>query len=174
LIEVGYRRNVLLMRLLIAAGFTAAGLLLWGAAGWGFASFDAVLGAVVAVYFGIRGAFALSEILFPRPALRVGPRGIEDRRLGGDPIPWSAIREIRKVSGKVGSGMLFVEVPDPGRYVGPSTGILWLIYRVKTLAGADSRRTGILPLSPPSVLDLGDRQLLDLIQDAAPREIPVA
>jgi len=173
LIEVGYRRNVLLMRLLIAAGFTVAGLLLWGAAGWGLSSFDGVLGAVVAIYFGLRGAFALGEILFPRPVLRIGSRGIEDRRLGGEPIPWSAISEIKQVSGKVGSGMLFVEVPDPGRYVGPSMGILWLIYQVKALAGTDPRRTGILPLSPPSVLDLGDRRLLDLIQNAAPRDIPV-
>lgn len=173
MIEVGYRRNVLLMRLLIAAGFTAAGLLLWGAAGWGFASFDAVLGAVVAIYFGVRGAFTLSEVLFPRPVLRIGSRSIEDRRLGGEPIPWSAINEIKQVSGKVGSGMLMVEVLDPGRYVGPSMGIVWLIYQVKGLAAADPRRAGVLPLTPPSVLDLGERQLLDLIQDAAPREIPV-
>lgn len=173
MIEVGYRRNVLLMRLMIAGGFTAAGLLLWGAAGWGFASFDAALGAVVAVYFGMRGVFALSEILFPRPVLRIGSRGIADRRLGGEPIPWSAISEIKQVSGKVGGGMLFVEVVDPGRYVGPSMGIVWLIYQAKALLGADPRRTGILPLSPPSVLDLEDRPLLDLVQDAAPREIPV-
>ncbi len=174
MIEFSYRQNVLRLRLLIAAGFTAAGLLLWGAAGWGFSGFDAVLGAVVSLYFGVKGASNLRDIVFPRPVLCIGARGIEDRRLGGDMIPWSAISQIKQVSGKVGGGTLFVEVLDPARYVGPSMGILWLIYQIKALTGSDPRRTGILPLSPPNVLDLGGKRLLDVIQEAAPRQIPVS
>lgn len=174
MIEFDFKQNVLRLRLLIAAGFTAAGLLLWGAAGWGSSSFDAVLGAVVAVYFGTKAAFNLGDILFPRPVMRIGSQGIEDRRLGGPPIPWSAISGIKQVTGKAGGGTLFVEVVDPAHYVGPPMGILWLIYRIKALAGADPRRTGVLPLTPPGVLDLGEERLLDVIQDAAPRQIPVS
>jgi len=172
--EFHFKTSVLQLRLLISAGFTAGGLGLWSLAGWGFSGFDAVLGAVVTVYFGIKALFNLGEIVFPRPVIRIGPQGIQDRRLGRNVIPWDAIQQIKEVTGQVGSGTLFLEVEEPVRYVGPSKGILWAVYAFQHLFRASENRNGFVPLSPPVALDLGGTTLLEAVEDAAPEPIPLA
>lgn len=172
--EFGYKPSVLNMRLLISAGLMVAGLVLWYLAGWGFSGFDAVLGAVVTVYFGLRSIGNLREIVFPSPVIRIGEEGLQDRRLGARPIPWEAISEIREVTGQVGGGTVFLEVREPGRYIGPSKGFLWLFYTVRGLSGKGRSSTGFLPLSPPVALDLGDTSLTEAIGAHAPNDIPVS
>ncbi len=167
--DFGYKRSVLNMRLLISAGLTAPGLALWSLAGWGFSGFDAVLGALVTIWFGARALGNLREISWPRPVVSVGDDGIRDRRLGSATIPWTAITEIRQVTGGVGDGTLFLEVSEPNRYIGPSKGMLWLFYVLRSR----SRQTGFLPLTPPKVLDLGEMDLLDAVDEHCPHEIPV-
>jgi hypothetical protein len=174
-VELGYRNSILRMRLLISSSLTFAGLFLWALAGWGTSSFDGILGAIVTIYFGAKTLFNLNEVLFPRPVVVITPNGIHDRRLGAEPIPWSAIQQIKQVpGGKVGGGTLFLEVADPGRYIGPSKGLLWLIYLVRGLSTATTRRTGFLPMTPPVALDLGAKSLMDHLQAHAPRRIPVS
>lgn len=172
--EFGYKPSVLRMRLLISAGLTAAGVALWYLAGWGVSGFDAVLGAIVTVYFGLRSVGNLREIVFPRPVIRISDDGLQDRRLGSRTIPWGAISEIREVTGQVGGGTLFLEVREPGRYIGPSKGLLWLFYAVRGLSGKGRSSTGFLPLSPPVVLELGETSLIEAIDAHAPDEIPVS
>jgi len=167
--EFSYKTNVLLVRLLIACGLSAAGLLLWSLAGWGFAGFDAILGALVTAFFGARILGNLYELVFPRPVIRVSDEGIQDRRLGPATIPWTAITEIKQVTGTVGAGALFLEVREPKRYIGPTKGLLWLVYALRARTG----QTGFLPLTPPNVLDLGDMDLLDAVDEFSPREISV-
>lgn len=167
--EFGYKTNVLLMRLLISGGLTGAALLLWSLAGWGFSGFDAVLGALATAYFGSRVLTNLYELAFPRPVVRVDDTGIQDRRLGPETIPWTAIIEIKQVTGTVGAGTLFLEVREPRRYIGPAKGLLWLVYALRARSG----QAGFLPLTPPNVLDLGDMDLLDAVDEHCPREIPV-
>jgi hypothetical protein len=169
--EFGYKASVLQMRLLISGGLTAAGLLLWSLAGWGFAGFDAVLGALVTVFFGLRAIGNLREILLPRPVIRVSDAGIQDRRLSAATIPWTAITEIKRVTNQIGGGTLFLEVREPNRYIGPAKGVLWLFYALRGLSGGT--QTGFLPLTPPTALDLGDGSLLDAVDAHAPHEIPV-
>lgn len=171
--EIGYKPSVLHMRLLISAGLMALGLMLWWLAGWGFASFDAALGALVTLYFGARAIGNLVEILFPRPVLRIGGDGVQDRRLGARTIPWTAISEIKEVSANLGGGTVFLEVRDPARYVGPSKGILWLVYAGRRLLQSDRKQTGFLPLTPPIALELGDANILEQLQAHAPDDIPV-
>lgn len=171
--EIGYKPSVLRMRLLISAGLTALGLALWWLAGWGFANFDAILGALVTLYFGARVVGNLVEILFPRPVIRISEDGVQDRRLGSRTIPWAAIREMKEVSAKLGSGTVFLEVRDPARFVGPSKGILWLVYAVRRLLQSDREQTGFLPLSPPIALELGETSLREQLQAHAPHDIPV-
>ena len=168
-----YKTAVLRMRLLISTGFMAAGLGLWALAGWGFSGFDAVLGLVVAVYFGIKALFNLGEIVFPRPVIRIAPQGIQDRRLSRNAIPWSAVRQIKEVTGQIGSGTLFLEVDEPIRHVGPSKGLLWAVYAFQHLFQRNGNHRGFVPLSPPVALELGNTTLLEAVQDAAPEPIPV-
>ena len=106
--------------------------------------------------------------------IRIGPQGIQDRRLGRNAIPWSAIRQIKEVTGQVGSGTLFLEVEEPIRYVGPSKGILWAVYAFQHLFRQTGDRNGFVPLSPPVALDLGGTTLLEAVEDAAPEPIPLA
>lgn len=167
--EFGYRRNVLLMRLLVSAGLTAAAMLLWSLAGWSFSGFDAILGALATAYFGSRVVGNIYELVVPRPVIRVSDAGLQDRRLGSALIPWSAITEIKEVTGAVGAGTLFLEVREPKRYIGPTKGLLWLVYALRARSG----QSGFLPLTPPNVLDLGDMDLLDAVDEHCPREIPV-
>ncbi|RIA56239.1 hypothetical protein [Dichotomicrobium thermohalophilum] len=169
--EFGYKTNALLMRLLISGGLTAAALLLWSLAGWGFSGFDAILGALATAYFGTRVLGNLYELAFPRPVIRVSDEGIQDRRLGPTVIPWTAITEFKQVTGAMGAGTLFLEVREPKRYIGPSKGFLWLFYALRGRSG--QAEAGILPLTPPNVLDLGDMDLLDAVDEHAPHEIPV-
>ena len=168
--EFGYKRSVLTMRMLISAGLTAAGLALWSLAGWGFSGFDAVLGGLVTIYFGARLLGNLREIALPRPVISIGDDGIRDRRLGSRTVPWTAIAEIRQVTGGMGNGTLFLQVSEPNRYIGPSKGILWLFYALRSRPG----QTGFVPMTPPNVLDLGEMDLLDAVDEYCPHEIPVA
>jgi hypothetical protein len=170
--EFGYKTNVLLMRLLISGGLTGAALLLWSLAGWGLSGFDAILGALATAYFGSRVLSNIYELGFPRPVVHVSDDGIQDRRLGATTIPWTAITEIKEVTGGMGAGTLFVEVREPKRYIGPSKGFLWLFHALRGRSA--EAPTGILPLTPPNVLDLGDMDLLDAVDDHAPHEIPVS
>ena len=167
--EFGYRRNVLLMRLLVSAGLTAAAMLLWSLAGWSFSGFDAILGALATAYFGSRVVVNIYELAVPRPVIRVSDAGLQDRRLGSVLIPWTAITEIKEVTGTVGAGTLFLEVREPRRYIGPAKGLLWLVHTLR----ARSDQSGFLPLTPPNVLELGDMELLDAVDEHCPREIPV-
>jgi energy-converting hydrogenase Eha subunit A len=174
-VELSFKTDVLRLRLLISGGLLLAGALLWAMSGWSIASFDGVLGAVVSLYFGGKTIFNLSEIAFPRPVVAIGPDFIHDRRLGNQPIPWSAVQQIKQVaSGKVGGGTVFLEVTDPGRYIGPSKGLLWLIYLVRGLSGSMSRSTGFLPMTPPVVLDLGSGSLIGHLKAHAPRRITIS
>ncbi len=167
--EFGYRTNTLWMRLVVSGGLTAAALLLWSLAGWGLSGFDAILGALATAYFGTRVMGNLYELIFPRPVIRFSDEGIQDRRLGPATIPWTAITEIKRVTGSIGDGTLFLEVREPKRYIGPSKGLLWLVYALRARSG----QSGFLPLTPPNVLDLGDMDLLDAVDEHCPREIPV-
>jgi len=170
--KFGYKPRVLQMRLLISAGLTAAALSLWFLAGWGLSGFDGILGALASVYFGTRVLGNLREIAFARPVVRISEHGIQDRRLGAATIPWTAIVEIKQVTGGVGSGALFLEVREPNLYIGPSKGLLWIVYALRR--NADKTQTGFLPLTPPEVLDLGETSLLDAVDAYAPHEIPVS
>lgn len=172
--EFGYKQSVLQLRLLISGGLTAAGLALWSLAGWGFSGFDAVLGGLVSIYFGARALGNLREISFPRPVMRIGADGIQDRRLGSATVPWTAVTGIKHVTGGVGDGTLFLEVRDPGRYIGPSKGLLWVFYTVRKLMRSGEPLTGFLPLTPPVALDTSQNSLLDAIQSHAPQEVPVS
>ncbi len=174
-VEFGFKTGTLRLRLLISAALLFAGGLLWAMAGWSTASFDGALGAVVSIYFGIKTGFNLREIVLPRPIVAIGPDFIHDRRLGSEPIPWSAIRQIKQVpSGKVGGGTIFLEVSDPGRYIGPSKGLLWLIYLIRGLSSATSRPTGFLPMTPPMVLDMGASSLITHLKAHAPSRVIIS
>jgi hypothetical protein len=167
--EFGYKPGVLLMRLGISAGFTAAGLALWALAGWGVSGFDAILGMVVAVFFGLRALLNLGEIVFPRPVIRVDESGVHDRRLGPETIPWPAITGIKQVSGKMGGGTLFLEVREPARYVSIANPALWIVYKLRS-----READGMLPLTPPLVLRPEAPSLIEAILEHAPHDIPVS
>jgi len=171
--EFSYKPGGLWMRLAISAGFTAAGLGLWALSGWGFSGFDAVLGALVTLYFGAKLVFNLAEILFPRPVIFITQEGIRDRRLGQRLIPWTAIRRIKEVTGQIGECTLFLEVREPLRYVSPWNGIMWTVYAFNRWFGSKPEQTKFVPLTPPTVLELGGTTLLDAAQASAPSAIPI-
>jgi hypothetical protein len=102
--------------------------------------------AGIGVALAIVAWSALGDALLPQPVLVIDEDGISDRRVAGDPIPWSDVKAATSLLGRGGGVVLELKSPmhttlDPFRpgtfmYERPGPGIAHIPVRAMTVPAA--------------------------------------
>jgi len=84
----------------------------------------AAIGLTTVAFFGMILIVAISAFFDRTPVVTITARSIHDRRWGGQPVPWSEVREItgiliNSMDGSLAAGPITIVVDDPGRYYQP-------------------------------------------------------
>ncbi len=154
------RRHLALM-LAGSIAFVSAGL--WmvlnaGPVGW-------VIGSVSVMFFGLGGAYYLTELVVRRPILQVDQDGILDRAslVSAGRLRWSDVREIRILSVE-GQRMLSIYPSDPAAVMARANPIRRAVMRANDGLGFPPVNVpvSVLPCTVDDLLDLMRRHNPDL------------
>lgn len=107
----------------------------------GFGTFSPDRRAIFALLFlgfaillaGMAGSYA-GELLWPRPVVRMQSRGLSDRRLSRQPIPWDVIRGVLPLQNGM-QLMLALDVADPHAIAAPNNPLWRFTRRCARLLG---------------------------------------